>query len=119
VTRALLESEGIPAYLTNEHLIGVSWPMSQTFGGVRLVVRSEHAEMAKEMLALRDSGKLQAALLEQFPTDLRACSKCGAAEFSERRDWTSVILAVVLLLACRVTFPPIKICACKSCGAIE
>jgi hypothetical protein len=119
VSRALLESEGIPAYLANEHLVWANWPMSHMLGGVRLLVRHEHVQLARQTLALRDTGVLQSALLEEYPPNSRACSQCGSGEFAERRNWASILTAFMLLFICRAIFPPVKDHVCKSCGAVE
>jgi hypothetical protein len=119
VSRALLESEGIPAYLGNEHVVWANWPMSRMLGEVRLLVRQEHSESAKETLALRDSGDLEAALMAQFPTEAAFCTQCGSNQFSNRRSWSSVALAVVLLLTCKIIYPPLKQRECANCGSPE
>jgi hypothetical protein len=117
VSRALLESEGIPAFLASEHHIWAQWPMSLVLGGVRLLVPLEHCESAKGVLALRDSGELEAALIEQVaPGVLLACAQCGSAAFRERRDWLPIALSSMLLFACAVIFPPSKVRQCVSCG---
>jgi hypothetical protein len=119
VSRALLESEGIPAYLGNEHVVWANWPMSRMLGEVRLLVRQEHCDLAKETLALRDSGKLETALMEQYPPDGLLCAGCGSNKFVFRKSWLSVVLAVVLLFTCRIIFPPLKQRECTNCGSPE
>lgn len=117
VSRALLESEGIPAVLASEHHVWANWPMSLMLGGVRLLVPSQHFESARSVLAMRDSGELQAALAEEFPSSLSACSGCGSATLVERRNWSSVALSVALLFLCKAIFPPAKDRRCTCCGA--
>ncbi|APW43470.1 DUF2007 domain-containing protein [Rhodoferax saidenbachensis] len=116
IGRALLESEGIPAFLGSEHIVSAWWPMSRVFGGVRLLVRREDVAHAQSILALRDQGHLEAALVEEFPPELRRCASCGSEEFFERRNWPAIALAFVLLLVCRAIFPPAKYIKCKLCG---
>jgi hypothetical protein len=116
VSRALLESEGIPAFLANEHHVSVNWPMSLMLGGVRVVVRVADEEAARTVLGLRDSGALEAALVAEQPPVLLACGHCGSTQFRNKRDWTSVALALVLLLTMRLIFPPLKQRECASCG---
>lgn len=118
ITRALLESEGISAFLANEHHVSVNWPMSLMLGGVRVMVCTEDLEVARSTLALRDDGVLEAALLaEQAPIPL-ACANCGSLRFREERNWFAVGLAALLLLMLKVIYPPPKQRKCAACRAI-
>jgi hypothetical protein len=119
VIRALLESEGIPAFLANEHHVSVNWPMSLMLGEVRILVRTEDETAARNAFALRDTGVLEAALAVEQPADPPACAHCGSTQFRDQRNWTSVILVVVLLLTMRLIFPPPKERRCRSCGSIS
>ena len=51
VARSLLESAGIPAYLRDENLIRLDWPMSNVIGGIRLQVDASDEQSATEFLA--------------------------------------------------------------------
>ncbi|MGG4603753.1 DUF2007 domain-containing protein [Paenalcaligenes sp. Me131] len=51
VARALLESEGIPVFLADEHTITMQWLYSNALGGVRLQVPETFAARAVELLA--------------------------------------------------------------------
>ena len=117
VGRALLESEGIPAYLGSEHVVTAWWPMSLVFGGVRLLVRREHIAEAQALLALRDRGELEAALIQEYPPEVLRCNRCGSEQIAERRSWLATSLSVMLLFICQASFPPAKDLQCKSCGA--
>jgi hypothetical protein len=119
VSRALLESEGIPAFLATEHHVSVNWPMSLMLGEVRVLVRAEDEKVARIAFALRDSGALEAALLAEQPAVPLACGHCGAIQFRDQRNWASVILAVVLWLTTRIIYPPSKRRRCMSCGIIS
>ena len=116
VSRALLESEGVPAYLSSEHIVTAWWPMSMVFGGVRLSVRAENLEHAWAVLAMRDRGELEAALTESFPPEVLRCARCGAEKFALLRSWSAVLLAFIMLVICKATFPPSKELRCVSCG---
>lgn len=116
VSRALLESEGVPAFLGSEHIVTAWWPMSFVFGGARLLVRQEDLELARSILALRDQGVLEAALIEEFPQDMLRCTRCGSEHLSQRRNWFAIALSFVLLLLCRASFPPAKDLRCVACG---
>jgi hypothetical protein len=116
VSRALLESEGIPAFLGNEQVIWINWPMSLMLGGVRLLVPVEVAESARNVLAMRDRGDLQAALVAQEEPSAEVCPRCGSTEFTTSRDWVAISLATLLLFFCKAIFPPAKARKCKACG---
>jgi hypothetical protein len=116
VSRAFLESEGIPVTLASEHHIGAIWPMSLMLGGVRVLVPAGSLASARELLALRDKGVMQEALLEQWPSEAPVCSKCGAATFVDTKDWASIALSFLLLFICKAAFPPAKVRRCTSCG---
>ena len=115
VSRGLLESEGIPAFLACEHQIWINWPMSLMFGGVRLLVPTEYVASARNVLATRDKGELEAALVEQQGQSFETCLHCGSTEFTESRDWLAISLALLLLLFCKAPYPPAKNRKCKSC----
>lgn len=50
VARALLESEGIPVFLADEHTITMQWLYSNALGGVRLQVPEAFVERAVALL---------------------------------------------------------------------
>lgn len=119
VARALLESEGIPAFLGSEHIVAVWWPMSCAFGGVRLQVRREDVEQARAVLTSRDGGELEAALVESYPLEIARCTRCGSDQFIESRNWPAISLAFMLLFVGRAIFPPAKDLRCRSCGELQ
>jgi len=88
-------------------------------GGVRLVVRAEDLELARTILALRDSGELEAALVEEFPPDALRCKRCGSEGVVERRSWLEIAFAFVLLFTCRASYPPARDLRCNSCGELS
>lgn len=118
IGRALLESEGIPAFLDNEHHIGANWPISYSLGGVRVLVPREHFDAARTILAARERGDLEAALAKEFPRKPLICSNCGATAFAQRRSSRGILAAFLLLMVAAVTFPPRKLRACVACGQV-
>jgi Putative prokaryotic signal transducing protein len=119
VSRALLESEGIPAFVAEEHQVTANWSMSGVLGGVRLLVPVEHLDAARTTFAMRDRGDLEAALVEQYPPETFTCARCGSPNFAEKRQWLSIALAVILLITMRVIFPPSKLRECTTCRHSE
>ncbi len=51
IARAKLESEGIPAFVADEHTITADWLYSNAMGGVRLQVPDAFVEQARTILA--------------------------------------------------------------------
>ena len=74
IDRAKLESEGIPAFVADEHTINMQWLYSNALGGVRLQVAANHREAALEVLN-EDRSDL---LTEQQGTDIQKCEECGS-----------------------------------------
>lgn len=116
VSRALLESEGVPGFLQNEHHVTVNWPMARMLGGVRLMVPVEYMDAVRAIFDLRDRGDLEEALAKEFPPDVPSCSVCGVGVFSEKRDWLAIVIAVVLMLKMTIIFPPPRLKRCAACG---
>lgn len=53
VLKTKLESEGIPAFVGDEHTVTMNWLYSNAIGGVRLQVRESDVEKALEILGLK------------------------------------------------------------------
>ena len=117
VSRGLMESEGIPAFLASEHHVWAHWPLSLALGGVRLQVPTEQASRARDILAQRSEGEFEAALIEQTGIAAPACLQCGASAVREQRDWFSVLLSFVFIAFGNAIFPPGKRLMCAACGS--
>ena len=82
VAQAVLEAEGIPSAISDEHLAGLDWRMSGALGGVKLRVAAEHAEAAVALLV--EGNEVDAAELDRLAggdgaiTDDDVCSSCGS-----------------------------------------
>jgi len=59
IMRALLESEGIPVLLADEHQIGMNWMMSLAMGGVRVQVPEAYVEQSLGILEKLQAGELR------------------------------------------------------------
>lgn len=89
LARSLLEAEGIPCFIRDEHTIGINWLYSNVLGGVRLCVSEEDLVRAKEILA--------ASLPEEEAAPLR-CPECGSERVEDRqaqRGWSFLSAAIV------------------------
>ena len=70
---AKLDSEGIPAFVADEHTINAHWLYSNALGGVRLQVPNSFAEQAHNILK-QDYSEL---LIAEQGIDTNHCSYCG------------------------------------------
>jgi Putative prokaryotic signal transducing protein len=80
IDRALLDSEGIKAYLIDEHIVGANWLNSLAFGNVKLAVPESQRANAEAILAELKSGALEAALGAEFGFARLACPACDSTD---------------------------------------
>ena len=118
VVRGRLESEGIPAWLANEQHVWANWSLSHALGGVGLVVPQPAVAEAEAVLAALDAGQCEAALCEELDVAPEACENCGATDLEPVKSIRSITLAVTMLAAFGVTFPPHRSSRkrCRACG---
>ena len=112
IARSLLESAGIPGFVSNEHHVGMNWLYSNALGGVVVQVAEEHAEDALELLE-------QPAPETQFEeeweeSEAETCPRCGESagrpsQFDTRVRAASMIVGVPLTVG-RYRW------RCASCG---
>ncbi len=91
IARATLEAEGIPAFVSQENLVGLNWIWSYALGGVKVQVPEEFAERAVTVLTEDRSADLNStpeASLPLVPEDV--CPDCGSSAIApaphERRS---------------------------------
>jgi Putative prokaryotic signal transducing protein len=84
VARGMLESEGIGALLGNQHLVSMFWHYSQATGGIRLMVASEDADRARQLLGVHES------VLEPVDEDTRS-----PGDVMIERAWKSTIIGFI------------------------
>lgn len=113
IARALLDSEGIEAFVADEQTINMQWLYSDALGGVRLQVAVEDRERALQIL----QEDREASLVEQEGEDRPACPVCGSHDTEYHqigRRW-----AFLVFLA--IDFPLYRVrdgIRCHACGAI-
>lgn len=124
LARAYLESEGIDAWVLDEHQVRMTWHLAHALGGVKVAVRHEDAARALELLG-QDHGHLVDALPEAHLEGTRDehCPRCGSGDTtsrSERRWPTAVQWLASLTLAVAGFFLPQRRSdvhrSCASCG---
>ena len=94
IAKAKLTSEGIPAFILDEHTINAQWLYSNALGGVKVQVPFEYAEAAKEVLADDRSGLLDT----EFGAETRRCPNCGSEDIRPYTKGKRSALVVFLLL---------------------
>lgn len=90
LARLRLEEEGIPAFIFNEHLVGLQWDMSQAFGGVAVYVPRGYIAQARTAIGAHDAGAFALEEPEPAPT----CPRCGGGDIVRKRtSWKAAMLA--------------------------
>jgi hypothetical protein len=112
LSKAKLESENIFCYLHSKQHISLKWQLSNALGGVKVMVRTDDFEKAKDILTTDESSELMKI---EFPapdiTDL--CNKCSSENLifvSYRRYSCALMLLGLPLLFWGGYYK------CKSCG---
>jgi tetratricopeptide (TPR) repeat protein len=91
MARGLLETAGIPAFVADENTVGANWLYSNAVGGVRLQVRAEDVDRARDVLAATpvadDSADDDETDFEdegQYEDDV-TCPVCGSERVHEEK----------------------------------
>lgn len=114
LARALLESEGIPAFVADEHTINMQWLYSDAMGGVRLQVPEDWAQQAWDILA----EDREQVLEEQQEIDKDLCPHCGSADTEYHqigRRWAFLVFLGIHF----PLFPVRHALRCCTCGKIS
>jgi len=105
LAKALLASEGIAAWVLDADQIGVQWHVAGALGGIKVGVRSEDAERAREVLAEDYSGSLSGIEELALPASAEErCPRCGSSatkssQTTERPSvWSWVSMTLFFLL---------------------
>jgi len=112
LARAMLEPEGVPAFVADTHVINAYGGLiPTTFGDAKLQVRQQDVPRADAILRRR--GTIRAESIEPF-YDQR-CPKCGSAEVryskvSRRWAYLSILLLGFPLMGLKRQW------RCESCG---
>lgn len=73
-----LESEGIPAFVLDEHHLQMNPPAFWALGGCRIQVPSSLAERARELLDEDHSEELRRVPESRIPAAREGCPRCGS-----------------------------------------
>jgi hypothetical protein len=108
IAASVLDAEGIPFEIRDEHVVGVGWLYSQATGGVKLLVPDDVADRAAALL-----GADRSAAVPDDPDAIR-CPACGSADVRSA-DLRRRALALGLLLGLPLTARSGRL-RCRACG---
>ena len=107
LAKAKLESEGIPAFVADEHILTANWTFSIAIGGIKLWVREEDAEAASQVLKYRETPDVAGQTED-------SCPLCHSTDVHYEKYSIRPIFIAWLLLG--FTFPFVKKkWVCRSC----
>lgn len=72
VARAMLEHNGISAFLPDRNVAGTAWYLTQAVGGIRLLVPEDEMDSARLLLGERDD--------ELAEGGVDTCPECGSGD---------------------------------------
>ena len=114
LARSRLDAEGIPAFVADEHTIGMQWLYSNALGGVRLQVPEPCVEEARRILA----EDLEAPLVESQGEDKPRCPHCGSLDTEPHQLGRRWAFLVFLGLDFPL-FPVRQGIRCRRCGQVS
>lgn len=77
IVKGRLESEGVPAFIADEHYIGARWDVSLAIGGVRLQVPASYLEQARSIMVKLEQGHYQEPLFQKnVEIEFVHCPRC-------------------------------------------
>ena len=85
LARGYLESEGVDAWILDEHQVRMQWHLAHALGCIKVAVRHEDAQRARELLA-QDHSHLVDSIPEAHLDGTREehCPRCASAETTSR-----------------------------------
>lgn len=115
LARAALEAEGIEATIADEHLIRLYWALSNAIGGVKLQVRPDDAERARDLLAsCKPLPELY--LVSEEDAGQQRCPECRSVRVDFER-WSRLgFVSSWVLLGLPLPIPRNR-WICRNCGA--
>lgn len=112
IARATLESQGIPAFVADEHTINMQWLYSNAMGGVRVQVPFKHLDQARQLLSADFSSTLDSESAGPV------CSHCGSGHLVPYTKGKKPAFLLFLLLGFPLFFYRHGY-KCEKCGAFN
>ena len=104
IVKGRLESEGISAFIANEHHIWVNWPLSNALGGVKIQVPPNQLEQAEQIIEIHMEGGYSNISDEKEIVEENVCPNCGATEYASHYPFLKLLL-VILTMGIAIIFP--------------
>jgi hypothetical protein len=103
-----LQHEGLECYLKDEYAVTIDPLLSNAIGGIKLIVRSEDIEKAKELLQAHDDEYLQSV----------KCPNCGTAAFAyiSKPGTANFLTSMLSRIFTGYTVAPVHVYRCENCG---
>lgn len=114
LAKAALESEGIEATIADENLIRLYWAISNAIGGVKVQVRADDLERARELLANREPLS-ELYLVKDDDEASRRCPECRSENVEFERWSRRGFIGSWILLGVPVPIPSRR-WICRNCG---
>jgi len=118
IVRGRLQVEGIETYVAHEHHIWANWFLSTALGGVKLQVRPEDAQQAREILRQEQTGDYETLVSEtghESAEPQSACPVCHSANITPTRRSGRISLFIVWLSSLPLPYSSVSM-ACRNCG---
>lgn len=112
IAKATLESEGIPAFVADEHTINMQWLYSNAMGGVRVQVPFKYLEQAQNILSADFSDLLGSE------NGRPACKHCGSDQLTPYTQGKKPAYLLFLLLGFPLFFYKHGY-QCENCGTFH
>lgn len=108
ITLTKLQDAGIDCFLKDEHTVTMDPILSNAIGGIKLVVKEEDAEEAKQLLAQFDEDYLKSV----------KCPQCGATSINQvnKPGATNFLTAILTWMFSSYAVAPQQVYQCGNCG---
>ncbi len=114
IAKASLEAAEIPVFITDEHTINMQWLYANAIGGIRLLVPSDYADEAREIL----KADFSESITEKEQPEKRQCAQCGSDKLEAYTKGKKPAFLVFLLLGFPLFFYQ-RGYKCLACGVFS
>ena len=117
IAKTKLESEGVEAFVLDEHMASINWHYTLAIGGVRLQVSREDEKRAREILNQEFDWENEA---QDIKKTWVSCPKCHSKEVVYARyhkEGVAKVISILITLLVMIPFVVLKRkWQCLSCG---
>lgn len=108
ITLTKLQDAGIDCFLKDEHTVTMDPILSNAIGGIKLVVKEEDAETARQLLQQFDEAYLRSV----------KCPKCGSTTINKvnKPGPTNFLTAILTWTFSSYALAPEQVYQCGNCG---